>query len=119
VILRKAYGGAYVVMSSKHLRGDINLAWPGAELAVMGPEGAVPLIYRKELNQVDDPQARQAELVAEYRSQFAHPYLAAGRGYLDDVIEPSATRRRLIDGLRFLDQKRGVRPTRKHGNLPL
>jgi acetyl-CoA carboxylase carboxyltransferase component len=119
VILRKAYGGAYLVMSSKHLRSDINLAWPGAELAVMGPEGAVPLIYRKELTCATDPQARLMELVTDYRGRFAQPYVAAARGYLDDVIEPEETRQRLVAGLYFLDRKRGDRPKRKHGNLPL
>ena len=119
VITRKAYGGAYDVMSSKHIRADLNLAWPSAELAVMGPEGAVNIIFRKELAEAKDPAARRAELVAEYREKFAHPYVAAGRGYLDDIIEPSLTRPRIINALEMLSNKRDSNPAKKHGNIPL
>jgi len=119
VITRKAYGGAYDVMSSKHIRGDINLAWPNAELAVMGPEGAVEIIFRKELATSEDPEKRKAELVAEYREKFANPYVAASRGYLDDVIEPRETRPRLINALEMLANKRDGNPPKKHGNIPL
>ncbi len=119
VITRKAYGGAYDVMSSKHIRGDLNLAWPTAEIAVMGPEGAVNIIFRKELAQAEDPAARKAELVAEYREKFANPYVAASRGYIDDVIEPHETRARLINGLEMLHNKRDSNPQKKHGNIPL
>jgi len=119
VITRKAYGGAYDVMSSKHIRGDLNLAWPTAEIAVMGPEGAVNIIFRKELAQAADPVARKAELVAEYREKFANPYVAASRGYIDDVIEPHETRARLINGLEMLHNKRDSNPQKKHGNIPL
>jgi acetyl-CoA carboxylase carboxyltransferase component len=119
VITRKAYGGAYDVMSSKHIRGDLNLAWPTAEIAVMGPEGAVSIIFRKELAQAADPVARKAELVAEYREKFANPYVAASRGYIDDVIEPRETRARLINGLEMLHNKRDSNPQKKHGNIPL
>jgi acetyl-CoA carboxylase carboxyltransferase component len=119
VITRKAYGGAYDVMSSKHIRGDLNLAWPTAELAVMGPEGAVSIIFRKELADAEDPEARKAELVEEYREKFANPYVAASRGYLDDVIEPRYTRPRLINALEMLSNKRDANPAKKHGNIPL
>ena len=119
VITRKAYGGAYDVMSSKHIRGDVNFAWPTAELAVMGPEGAVNIIFRKELAQAEDPEKRKAELVAEYREKFANPYVAASHGYLDDVIEPSQTRPRLINALEMLTNKRDANPPKKHGNIPL
>jgi propionyl-CoA carboxylase beta chain len=119
VITRKAYGGAYLVMSSKHLRGDLNLAWPTAEIAVMGPEGAVNVIMRREMEQAADPAARKAELVAEYREKFANPYVAAERGYIDDVIEPRETRARLINALEMLQNKRDTNPARKHGNIPL
>jgi propionyl-CoA carboxylase beta chain len=119
VITRKAYGGAYDVMSSKHIRGDINLAWPSAELAVMGPEGAVEIIFRKELSEASDPEARKEELVAEYREKFANPYVAASRGYIDDIIEPRETRPRLINALEMLSNKRDVNPAKKHGNIPL
>jgi len=119
VITRKAYGGAYDVMSSKHIRGDLNLAWPTAELAVMGPEGAVNIIFRKELAESEDGAKRRAELVADYREKFANPYVAASRGYLDDVIEPSLTRPRLINGLEMLSNKRDSNPAKKHGNIPL
>ena len=119
VITRKAYGGAYDVMSSKHIRGDLNLAWPTAEIAVMGPDGAVNIIFRKELAEADDPIARKAELVAEYREKFANPYVAAGRGFIDDVIEPRETRPRLINALEMLSNKRDANPPKKHGNIPL
>ncbi len=119
VVTRKAYGGAYDVMSSKHIRGDLNIAWPSAEIAVMGPDGAVNIIFRKELAEADDPVARKAELVEEYREKFANPYVAAGRGYLDDVIEPRNTRPRLINALEMLSNKRDSNPPKKHGNIPL
>ena len=119
VITRKAYGGAYDVMSSKHIRGDINLAWPSAEIAVMGPEGAINILYRRELAEAEDPEALRAQLVAEYRETFANPYVAASRGYLDDVIEPSQTRPRLINALEMLQNKRDENPPKKHGNIPL
>ena len=119
VVTRKAYGGAYCVMSSKHIRGDVNLAWPTAELAVMGPEGAVSVIFRKELAEAEDPASRKSDLVAEYREKFAHPYIAAARGYIDDVIEPRQTRPRLINALEMLINKRDSNPAKKHGNIPL
>ncbi len=119
VITRKAYGGAYDVMSSKHIRGDLNLAWPTAEIAVMGPDGAVNIIFRKELAEAADPAAKKAELVAQYREKFANPYVAASRGYIDDVIEPHETRARLINGLEMLQNKRDSNPAKKHGNIPL
>jgi len=119
LITRKAYGGAYDVMSSKHIRGDLNLAWTSAELAVMGPEGAVNIIFRKELADAKDPKKRRAELVAEYREKFAHPYIAAARGYVDDIIEPRFTRPRIINGLEMLSNKRDANPAKKHGNIPL
>jgi propionyl-CoA carboxylase beta chain len=119
VITRKAYGGAYDVMSSKHIRGDFNVAWPMAEIAVMGPDGAVNIIFREELKKAADPAARRAELVKEYTDKFANPYVAAARGYLDDVIEPHETRPRLIEALKMLQNKRDSNPPRKHGNIPL
>ena len=119
VITRKAYGGAYCVMSSKHIRGDVNLAWPTAEIAVMGPDGAVNIIFRKELEEADDPVVKKAELVADYREKFANPYVAASRGYIDDVIEPRDTRPRLINALEMLANKRDMNPAKKHGNIPL
>jgi propionyl-CoA carboxylase beta chain len=119
VITRKAYGGAYDVMSSKHIRADFNFAWPTAEVAVMGPEGAVNIVFRTELAEADEPEARRAELIAEYRERFANPYAAAERGYVDDVIEPRRTRPVLIDALRTAATKREPRPRRKHGNIPL
>ncbi|MBO9371565.1 MAG: methylmalonyl-CoA carboxyltransferase, partial [Chloroflexi bacterium] len=119
VITRKAYGGAYIVMSSKSLRGDLCLAWPTAEIAVMGPEGAVNVVFRKELAEAEDPEAVRERLVQEYRERFANPYVAAGRGYLDGVIRPSQTRYMLIRGLEMLRDKRVRRPARKHGNIPL
>jgi len=121
VITRKAYGGAYDVMSSKHIRGDLNLAWPTAEIAVMGPEGAIDIIFRRELAASPGPnrEAARARLVSEYRQQFANPYIAAGRGYLDDIIEPRETRPRLASALRMLRGKRDRNPPKKHGNIPL
>jgi acetyl-CoA carboxylase carboxyltransferase component len=119
VITRKAYGGAYDVMSSKHVRADFNFAWPTAEVAVMGPDGAVNIIFRHELADADDPDARRAELIADYREAFANPYAAAERGYVDEVIEPRRTRPVLIDALRTAITKRERRPPRKHGNIPL
>jgi acetyl-CoA carboxylase carboxyltransferase component len=119
VVTRKAYGGAYIVMSSKHLRGDVNLAWPGAEIAVMGPEGAVNVIHRKELAAADDPDTLRAVKIAEYREQFANPYVAAARGYLDAVIAPRETRPRLIAALRAFHGKRASLPAKKHSNIPL
>jgi acetyl-CoA carboxylase carboxyltransferase component len=119
VITRKAYGGAYIVMSSKHLRGDISYAWPTAEIAVMGPEGAVNVVFRKEVAEADDPEARRQELVEEYREEFANPYIAAARGYIDDVIEPAETRPRIVEALKMLQNKRDSNPPKKHGNIPL
>jgi acetyl-CoA carboxylase carboxyltransferase component len=119
VITRKAYGGAYDVMSSKHIRADFNLAWPTAEVAVMGPEGAVNIVFRKELEESEDPDARRAELIADYKAQFANPYTAAERGYVDDVIQPRRTRPVLCDALATALTKREKRPARKHGNIPL
>ncbi len=119
VITRKAYGGAYDVMCSKHIRADVNLAWPTAEIAVMGPQGAVKIIFREEIARAADPEARTQELVAEYVERFANPYVAAERGYLDAVIDPARTRPLLIRALRTLDGKRVGRPARKHGNIPL
>ncbi|GAB5491570.1 MAG: acyl-CoA carboxylase subunit beta [Phototrophicaceae bacterium] len=119
VTTRKSYGGAYCVMSSKHIRGDLNLAWPTAEIAVMGPEGAVEIINRRELAEADDPVAKKAELAEAYRERFAHPYIAASRGYVDDVIEPSETRSRLINALQVFQNKRDENPPKKHGNIPL
>jgi acetyl-CoA carboxylase carboxyltransferase component len=119
VITRKAYGGAYIVMSSKHLRGDVNLAWPSAEIAVMGPDGAVSIVYRKELESAEDPEAKRAELAEEYRTQFANPFVAAGKGYIDAVILPRETRPRIIEALAVLENKRDGLPPKKHGNIPL
>lgn len=119
VITRKAYGGAYDVMSSKHIRGDINLAWPTAEIAVMGIEGAVKIIFRDELARADDPAALLVQLEQDYRRRLANPYLAAARGYVDDVIEPRETRPRLISALHQLQNKRTTNPPKKHGNIPL
>jgi len=119
IITRKAYGGAYDVMSSKHIRGDMNFAWPTAEIAVMGAEGAVNIIYRDQLAAAADPVAEHASLVAAYRAEFANPYIAAARGYVDDVIRPSETRPRLIRSLRVLAEKRDTNPRKKHGNIPL
>ncbi len=119
VITRKAYGGAYVVMDSKSVGCDLSLAWPSAELAVMGPEGATDIVYRREIQSAADPQARRTELVDEYKERFANPWIAAERGYIDDVIDPADTRRKLIAGLHMLESKREDLPKRKHGNVPL
>jgi propionyl-CoA carboxylase beta chain len=119
VITRKAYGGAYDVMASKHIRADFNFAWPTAEIAVMGAEGAVPIIFKKEIAAAPDPRAKEAELVEEYRRTFANPYKAAEMGYVDDVIEPHETRPRLVSALLAARNKREPRPVRKHGNIPL
>jgi acetyl-CoA/propionyl-CoA carboxylase carboxyl transferase subunit len=119
VITRKAYGGAYLVMNSKHLRADVSFAWPTAEIAVMGAEGAVNIVFKKEIEQADDPAARRGDLITEYREKFSTPYAAAERGFIDDVIEPGETRPRLIKALRMLSTKREAIPARKHGNIPL
>ena len=119
VITRKAYGGAYIVMSSKQVRGDINYAWPRAEIAVMGPEGAVNIVFRKEIEAAQDPEAERARLVEKYRQELANPYVAAARGYIDAVIEPRETRPRLINALEMLQNKRDTLPAKKHGNIPL
>ncbi len=119
VTTRKSYGGAYCVMNSKHIRADLNIAWPTAEIAVMGPEGAVEIIYRRELKEAEDPAARKQELAADYRETFANPYIAASRGFIDDVIEPHNTRARLINALQVFQNKRDENPPKKHGNIPL
>ncbi len=119
VITRKAYGGAYDVMGSKHLGADINLAWPTAQIAVMGAQGAVNILYRSELGEADDPDEKRAELVQEYEDHLANPYLAAERGYIDAVIHPHETRTEVIRALRLLRSKRGTLPPKKHGNIPL
>jgi propionyl-CoA carboxylase beta chain len=119
VITRKAYGGAYDVMSSKHIRGDFNVAWPTAEIAVMGPKGAVEILFRKEISESGDEAAATEAKIEEYREKFAHPYVAAGRGYLDDIIDPRDTRPALIDALETLETKRDRNPPKKHGNIPL
>jgi propionyl-CoA carboxylase beta chain len=119
VITRKAYGGAYDVMSSKHIRADVNIAWPTAEVAVMGPDGAVNIVFRHELADAEDSEARRAELITDYKERFANPYSAAERGYVDDVIEPRRTRPYLIRALEATLSKREPGPKRKHGNIPL
>jgi len=119
LITRKAYGGAYDVMNSKHIRGDVNLAWPQAEIAVMGPKGAVEVLFRREIADAEDPEAATEKRIAEYRERFAHPYEAAARGYVDDVIDPRDSRPRLISALDMLRHKRDENPLRKHGNIPL
>lgn len=119
VITRKAYGGAYDVMNSKHVRGDLNFAWPTAEIAVMGPKGAVEIIYRRQIEKADDPEATEARFIDQYRQKFANPYIAAERGYVDDVIRPGETRARLIRGLEMLKNKVSNNPRKKHGNIPL
>jgi propionyl-CoA carboxylase beta chain len=119
LITRKAYGGAYCVMASKHLRTDVNLAYPTAEIAVMGPEGAVNIVYRRELQKAEDPEAMRREKAEEFRQRFANPYIAAERGWVDAVIEPRDTRRKLIAALRMLETKRDILPPKKHGNIPL
>jgi len=119
IITRKAYGGAYVVMNSKSVGADLAFAWPSAELAVMGPQGAVEIIYRRELQQAQDPIARRAELIEQYTERYANPYAAAERGFVDDVIAPSETRQKVVAALRVLESKREELPQRKHGNVPL
>jgi len=119
VITRKAYGGAYDVMSSKHIRGDANFAYPTAEIAVMGPEGAVNILYRREMERTRDAGKFREEKTREYRQKFANPYVAAERGYIDEVIEPKDTRRKLIRALEVLHAKRDTNPPKKHGNIPL
>jgi propionyl-CoA carboxylase beta chain len=119
IITRKAYGGAYDVMSSKHIRGDINYAWPGAEIAVMGPKGAAEIIFKKEIQNSEDPVQMLTQKELEYREKFANPYLAAERGYIDEVIEPSRTRLRTIQALHMLESKSDKNPRKKHGNIPL
>jgi propionyl-CoA carboxylase beta chain len=119
VITRKAYGGAYCVMSSKHIRTDVNYAWPTAEIAVMGAEGAVNILYKRELDAAADVAAVRAAKIAEYRQKFANPYAAASRGFIDEVIEPRRTRQKLITALANLDTKRDKNPPKKHGNIPL
>jgi propionyl-CoA carboxylase beta chain len=119
VITRKAYGGAYDVMGSKHLGADMNVAWPSAQIAVMGAQGAVNILYRKELREAADPEARRAELVTDYEDTLANPYLAAERGYIDAVIAPHETRAEVVRSLRLLRNKRESLPPKKHGNIPL
>jgi propionyl-CoA carboxylase beta chain len=119
VITRKAYGGAYIVMGSKLLRSDVNLAFPSAEIAVMGADGAVSIIFRDEINKAKDPVAERARLTAEYEAKFSNPYVSAELGYTDEVIEPAMTRKRIIDSLEMLKNKRDVMPAKKHGNIPL
>lgn len=119
VITRKAYGGAYCVMASKHIRADLNLAWPSAEIAVMGAEGAVNILYRHAIAEAEDPDKVRAEKIREYQEKFASPFIAAQRGFIDDVIAPSQTRKRLIAGLKMLENKRDTNPPKKHGNIPL
>jgi propionyl-CoA carboxylase beta chain len=119
VITRKAYGGAYDVMCSKHIRADYNVAWPTAEIAVMGPQGAVSVIFKREISKAANPKQRSEQLIEEYREQFANPYYAAERGYVDDVIEPRQTRGALIAALRMAYDKKVQTPQRKHGNIPL
>jgi propionyl-CoA carboxylase beta chain len=119
VITRKAYGGAYDVMSSKHIRGDINLAYPTAEIAVMGPEGAVNIIFRRDIQETPAPEQMRTEKAAEYRQKFANPYIAASLGYIDEVIDPKETRLKLIHALEMLQNKRDSNPPKKHGNIPL
>ena len=118
-VLRKGYGGAYLAMCSSSLRADTVFAWPTAEIAVMGPEGAVNIIYRNEITKAENPMEARTKLVAEYRDKFANPYIACSRGYVDDVIDPRETRDRIINSLAALDSKRVQRPRKKHGNLPV
>ena len=119
VVTRKAYGGAYIVMGSKHLGSDMNFAWPSAEIAVMGPDAAVNVIHKRKLSESSDADAERASLIAGYRESFANPYLAAERGYIDDVIDPATTRPVLIKALESLQNKRDSIPPKKHGNIPL
>ena len=119
VITRKAYGGAYIVMSSKHLRGDINIAYPNAEIAVMGAEGAVNIICRNQIKNAEDPDTERVRLIEDYREKFSHPFKAAELGYIDEVIDPAATRPKIIQALKMLGPKRAENPPKKHGNIPL
>jgi propionyl-CoA carboxylase beta chain len=119
VITRKAYGGAYCVMASKHIRTDLNYAYPTAEVAVMGPEGAVNILYRRELANSADAETLRAQKAAEFREKFANPYVAADRGFVDEVIEPRQTRRKIVAGLEMTQNKRDKNPPKKHGNIPL
>jgi propionyl-CoA carboxylase beta chain len=119
VIIRKAYGGAYDVMGSKHLGADMNFAWPTAQIAVMGAQGAVNILYRRELAEAEDPELRRRELVMEYEDRLANPYIAAERGYVDAVIQPHDTRVSVVRALRALRNKRQTLPPKKHGNIPL
>jgi propionyl-CoA carboxylase beta chain len=119
IITRKAYGGAYDVMNSKHIRGDFNFAWPSAEIAVMGPKGAVEIIFRKEIDAAKDSEAALEEKITEYREKFANPFIAAERGYIDDIFEPQETRPRIILALEILENKADTNPRKKHGNIPL
>jgi propionyl-CoA carboxylase beta chain len=119
VITRKAYGGAYDVMGSKHLGADINLAWPTAQIAVMGAQGAVNILYRRELAGAEDAESRRQQLITEYEDHLANPYIAAERGYIDAVVKPSETRSEIIRALRLLRTKRDTLPPKKHGNIPL
>ncbi len=119
VITRKAYGGAYDVMSSKHIRGDVNYAWPASEIAVMGPKGAVEIIFKKDIERAEDKEKATDEKVTEYREKFANPYVAAERGYIDEIIEPQETRPKLISSLEMLENKVDSNPRKKHGNIPL
>jgi len=119
LIVKKAYGGAYCAMGSKYSRADINLAWPGAEIAVMGPEGAINIIYRREIEASPEPEALRKQLAADYRKKFANPYVAASRGIIDEVIRPSATRAKLISSFDSLENKSEFRPPKKHGNIQL
>jgi propionyl-CoA carboxylase beta chain len=119
IITRKAYGGAYIVMASKHIRADFNFAYPTAEIAVMGADGAANVLYAKEISKAEDPVAKRAEIVAEYNEKFANPYVAAGLGYVDEVILPRETRKKLVRALHLLETKRESMPPKKHGNIPL
>ena len=119
VITRKAYGGAYDVMSSKHIRGDVNYAWPSSEIAVMGPKGAVEIIFKKDIERAEDKEKTTDLKVTEYREKFANPYVAAERGYIDEIIEPQKTRPKLIRSLEMLENKVDSNPRKKHGNIPL
>ena len=119
VLTRKAYGGAYIVMSSKHLKGDINYAWPSAEIAVMGPDGAVNIIYRDVIKQAENEQETRERLTEEYRDRFSNPFIAASRGFIDDIIDPAETRPKIIQALEMLQNKRDTLPPKKHGNIPL
>ncbi|MEW8986525.1 MAG: carboxyl transferase domain-containing protein, partial [Bacillus sp. (in: firmicutes)] len=119
IILRKAYGGAYVALNSKSIGADLVFAWPNAEIAVMGPQGAANIIFAREINQSEDPEATRAQKIKEYREKFANPYVAASMGMVDDVIDPRETRIKIIQSLEMLRNKKETRPNKKHGNIPL